>query len=379
MSPSCWKVLAGFLLATVLAAPVAAANAPLPGVINYVEGQTNLDGRMLDSDAIGSARLDPGKTLSTAAGKAEVLLTPGVFLRLGDNSNLRMVSAVPTVAVAQLTKGQSTVEVLAIRDFETLTIDVGSTSTRLLKKGLYEFDADRAEVLVYKGQALANVGGSAVKVKSGHALDLRPNGKLRAGKFDKPSFESSDLVQFSGRRSEYLAEANADAARQAYYGNAGWHGSDWYWDPEFFAYTWVPDDDLYYDAFGWGYYSPLWVDNDPLLYAGFFGDFGVGCFGHDHFGRRRLPPTFSDRHGGMEPTASQPLAMANRSAPAGTGFNHSGFHRGGFIGSGGSRGGSGHPASTAFAAGGHSGGFGGGGHSGGGFGGGGFGGGGGHR
>src|ERR1700676_1018152 len=74
-----------------LALPLAAANSPVPGTVNYIEGQVSMDGRRV-TDA-GRARLEPNGVLETASGKAELLLTPGVFLRIGDNSAVRMVSS----------------------------------------------------------------------------------------------------------------------------------------------------------------------------------------------------------------------------------------------------------------------------------------------
>src|ERR1700759_3743224 len=65
---------------------------PQPGAVNYVEGQANLDGRPLPPASVGSINLEKGQVVNTQAGKLEVLLTPGVFLRLADNSSAKMVS-----------------------------------------------------------------------------------------------------------------------------------------------------------------------------------------------------------------------------------------------------------------------------------------------
>src|SRR5579872_7485131 len=65
---------------------------PPPGTVNYVEGQAALNGQDLPANAAGSAILGTNQVLDTGQGRAEVLLTPGVFFRLGDNSEVRMVS-----------------------------------------------------------------------------------------------------------------------------------------------------------------------------------------------------------------------------------------------------------------------------------------------
>ena len=84
----------GVLAATILAAiPAAAASSGVPGTLNYVEGQVTVAGQTVTSHSVGSVQVEPNQTLETGQGKAEMLLTPGVFLRVGDNSAVRLVSA----------------------------------------------------------------------------------------------------------------------------------------------------------------------------------------------------------------------------------------------------------------------------------------------
>ena len=78
-----------------LCAPVAlaqTANPAVPGTINYVEGSASINGRTLNQQSVGYAQLQPDQVLQTANGRAELLLAPGVFLRVGENSAVRMVS-----------------------------------------------------------------------------------------------------------------------------------------------------------------------------------------------------------------------------------------------------------------------------------------------
>src|SRR5258708_8853272 len=81
------RAIAGFLFSATLSAPAwanANANSAVPGTLNYVEGNVSIGGETLDSKSIGTAELKPGQSLTTESGKAEVLLTPGGFLRVGD-------------------------------------------------------------------------------------------------------------------------------------------------------------------------------------------------------------------------------------------------------------------------------------------------------
>ena len=64
------------------------------GVIHLTEGTVELDGQAVQSPAKLGEFVDvkTGQTLATKDGDAEVLLTPGVFLRLAENSSFKMVS-----------------------------------------------------------------------------------------------------------------------------------------------------------------------------------------------------------------------------------------------------------------------------------------------
>ena len=270
-----FQAIGSLVLAAILSAPALAtaqgANSALPGTVNYVEGQTAINGESLNAQSIGSTTLQPGESLTTQKGKAEVLLTPGVFLRLDDNSSAKMLSPNLTYTEVGLTHGRAMVEVAEIHPQNDLRIVEDGASTRLEKTGLYSFDADRAQVRVFDGQAMVEDGDQQVKVKGGHEVDLNSGGKLKAEKFDKDEYAQDDLYRFSSLRSSYLAEANADAAR-IYYVNGGygpgWFGAGWYWDPWFSAYTFIPGDGIFYSPFGWGFYSPLVAYRAPFFYGG---------------------------------------------------------------------------------------------------------------
>ena len=75
------KVLAGLVTAAGCAIAQSTVSAR-PGTINYVEGHAYVDGQEMDQSQMGHLNLDVDQTLRTdASSKAEILLTPGVFLR----------------------------------------------------------------------------------------------------------------------------------------------------------------------------------------------------------------------------------------------------------------------------------------------------------
>jgi hypothetical protein len=255
-----------FLGAFLWAVPARASVPARPGSVNYVEGQVSIGNQNLDAKSIGSTELEPGQSLATGAGKAEILLTPGVFFRVGDNSSARMISPNLTDTEIELTHGNATVEVADIHAQNDLRVVEDGKSTELMKRGLYDFDADSGRLRVLDGQAEVQDGRKEVRVKAGHEAILTDE-PVKTQKFDKQALEATDLYRWTSLRSSYLAEENVDAARTYMAGGPGWYGLGWYWDPWFGAYTFIPGDGIFYSPFGWGFYSPWYVWGAPFVWG----------------------------------------------------------------------------------------------------------------
>jgi len=339
------KFAIGLLAAALLAAPVSFAdtnkNPALPGTVNYVEGQVAIGAQDLNSKSVGSAQVDPGQSLTTATGKSEMLLTPGVFLRLGDHSSAQMVSSSLTNTQVDISSGEAMVEVDELHPQNDIKVAEDGVTTRLIKTGLYDFDADHNLVRVIDGKAEVRENDRDITVKGGHQLALNTTGKLKPTSFDKKSFESTDLYRWSSLRSDYVAEANVDAARN-YYGNGfygpGWIGAGWYWDPWFAGYTFIPGDGIFYNPFGWGFYSPLWAYRSPFFFGGYYG--GYRRFGNPPVRVAHDPAPYRNRAfhsggsfaGGREGGGFQ---GGNGTTFSGSGFHGGDFSGGGFHGGGG--------------------------------------------
>ncbi len=240
-----------------------------PGTLNYVEGQVSLGTQSLDAKSVGTVELDPGETLTTQDGKAEFLLTPGVFVRLGERGSATMIASGLTDTRISIDEGEALVEVAEIHPENDLRILEDGKSTELLKVGLYDFNATLHVVRVLDGKAILDDGTRSIKVTGGHMLNLAMTEPIKARKFDKKILEAEDLFRWTSLRSGYLAEANADAAPNYSFGGFGWFGEGWYWDPWFDAYTFLPGDGIFYSPFGWGFYSPLCAYAIPF-YGGHF-------------------------------------------------------------------------------------------------------------
>jgi hypothetical protein len=162
------------------------------------------------------------------------------------------------------------VEVTDISKNNNIQIDQDGATARLLKKGLYDFDADHNQIRVFKGKAEVHANNQKVNVGEDHEVTLSATGKLKPHGFDKKKY-ADDFYRWSGLRSGYLAEAAANTARLYVGAGAGWYGTGWYWDPWFSAYTFIPAAGIVYSPFGWGFYSPFAIYGSPYFYGGFYG------------------------------------------------------------------------------------------------------------
>jgi FecR protein len=327
------KVIASFFLAVVLSAPAWGANQALPGTLNYVEGQASIGDQTLNSKSVGSVDLQTGQTLSTGTGKAELLLTPGVFFRLGDDSAATLLSPNLTNTEIGLAKGQAMVEVDDLHKDNLLRVQQQGATTQLLKTGIYGFDATNGAVRVFNGEALVQDGDRQVTVKGGHELDIvntSSSGKLKTTKFNQSRYAETELYRFSNLRSEYLAEANVNAASLYWPGSPGWVGAGWYWDSAFWNYTWIPGDGFFTGPFGWGFYSPLWVGYAPYYYG-----YPYGYYRGRPYVAGGRPYVTAVRPGSIgKPTAFRGPAAGNVGASHMNGMGSS-FHGGGMSGGGG--------------------------------------------
>jgi hypothetical protein len=277
--------LASLFLAAVLSVPAwgnASSNSAVPGTVNYVEGQAFVGDQRLDQNSIGKTTVEVGQSLNTETGKAEILLTPGVFLREGDNSSIQVIAAGLTDTRLRVTQGHAMVEVDQIYPQNDLRVVEGNATAQILKPGLYDFDLQQNQMRVFDGEAMVQVGDKQIKLKVDHELTLAAGTLDRAEKFDKKAMNGDDLYRWSSLRSDYVAEANVDAARLvvadgwgpgfgpnwgAGFWGPGWGG--WYWDPWFSAFTFMPVGGIFYSPFGWGFYSPGLVYGAPF-YGGHF-------------------------------------------------------------------------------------------------------------
>jgi hypothetical protein len=301
------------------------ANQARPGTLNYVEGQASIEGRPLSTNSVGNTELQAGQLLSTANGKAEILLTPGIFLRIGNNSSVQMISPNLTQIEVKLQQGRANVEVDQLYKQNIILVDLKNGQAQVVKKGLYAFDADTSTVRVFDGKAdvfpgqnlQANV--KPIEVKGDHQLVLTGE-PSKPQHFDKGSAED-DLYKWGSLRSEYLGEANINLASE--YAGASSFYPGWYWAGGPYGYTWLPGNGLFWSPYGYGFYSPYYINGGGFIY----GPYGRGYYpyrgGYGYRGGRPVGDGYV--HGGA------PAAHPSAGFSGGGGFHGGGgggFHGG---------------------------------------------------
>jgi hypothetical protein len=241
----------------------------LPGTINYVEGQAELNGQALGSGSAGSAVAQPNATIDTQAGYVEVLLAPGAFLRIGHNSEVVTRSLGLTDIQLQVVRGNAMVEADDFVKGSTMEVAMGNATAQIDKRGLYDFDANQNAVKVLDGKAKISEASSVKEIGKDHEILLADNPKLKPQDFNKKSAEADQLYVWSNARSQAQAQENVNLAKTIVV-NGGWYGPGWYWDPFWANYAFIPGAGYLYSPFGWGFYSPGFVYAAPFYRGGYY-------------------------------------------------------------------------------------------------------------
>ena len=346
--------LAAFMAVPALAATTTNPSAPSdhpetasPGTINYVEGHATVGNETLSSKSVGTVALNAGQTLSTENGRVEVLLTPGVFLRLGNDTTIKMVSPSLLNTKVNVQTGEATVEVDEYHSRQNLMVEEDGSTAYLVHTGLYDFDPQQGAIRVIKGQAVVVYNDHHVRVNQGREVNLFPEtAKLKTTKFDVSQYKKDNpLYSWTKLRSQYLAEANVNEAPYLYgYGGwglgwgwgpgvYGWYGPGWYWNPWFASYTFIPGAGIIDSPFGWGFYSPWSVGLAPYsVYGGTVRHFGRGF---NSWGMRSNGHPIVQRGGRFNAGLRgfrNPAGVGNQGFRGGDDFHGGGFGGGGFHG-----------------------------------------------
>lgn len=101
-----------------------------------MDGQACIASQSLNAQAIGKTEVQPGQTFETAKSRAEVLLTPGVFLRFGHDSAVRMISRDLRHTEIALDHGHAEVQAVQIYKQNEIVIDEDQVSHEGAEEGI---------------------------------------------------------------------------------------------------------------------------------------------------------------------------------------------------------------------------------------------------
>jgi len=192
------------------------------GVIHYFEGSVFLDDQPLEQSPGRFYEVKEGSELRTGAGRAEVLLTPGVFLRLGDFSAIRMHSNRLLDTRVQFIKGSAILESADPAPLESVTVTYADYRVRFWQAGRYRFDSQPLELLVNQGEAEVFLDDRSVTVDQGR---LFPFSVMLTTRKIEGDF-SDQLDRWADNRDESIQASNAQTAGTADFADVGQGGPD---------------------------------------------------------------------------------------------------------------------------------------------------------
>jgi hypothetical protein len=278
--------------------------------------------------------LSAGDSVSTGqASQAEVLLNPGSYLRVAENSEFILVDNSLNNLVVKLVKGSAIIEATGGEDAD-LQINVLASQQHfvIIRSGIYRINVrlGSAELLVRKGRVSTGANPREV-VKGGTRVTYAAGGPL-AAKLNKSDQDEFDW--WSKKRAETLARANDRLSSRAVNGYLAslspfeWAFSAanpwglWAFSASSGAFTFVPFHYGWSSPYGhyYGNYCDVWqyrggpgYGNNAGIIAGYPGSSGGSSTG--------LPGGSSSGSSGSGSTggsSSSPTAPSAPSAPMGS-------------------------------------------------------------
>ncbi|HUB78921.1 MAG TPA: FecR domain-containing protein [Bryobacteraceae bacterium] len=180
------------------------------GLVHFFEGNVTVAGQPLEQHFGKFASIPEGAELRTGQGRAEILLTPGVFLRVGEQSAIRMAATALTDTKVELLAGSAMLESGDAAPGTSVTLLYKNWTVRQDHQGSYRIDSDPPRVSVRGGSVVVAAAGDApVTVAEGNDLPLEA--VLAPEK--TPETETHDaLSQWADGRAQSISADNAISA-----------------------------------------------------------------------------------------------------------------------------------------------------------------------
>lgn len=217
--------------------------------------------------SMGTQMKDGDRIMTEAQSYAELLLSPGSYLRLSENSEILAVSTSFSQMRFELVKGSaitevstSTEQVSTVNKNNPIEVVTPHGTVSIAKDGLYRFDTIDTNTLVQVRQGELGLGtreqflaGRVTKIGRGKAVKLTGDNpaKLEIAKVNKDAADQFDVWSFN--RAQTLMAANVSALRRSRTMSALSYG--WMYDPFFNCYTFIPGRGLFFSPYGFGFFG----------------------------------------------------------------------------------------------------------------------------
>lgn len=142
------------------------------GTVHFFEGAVYVSDQQLESHPGKFSSVPQGGTLRTQKGRAEVLLTPGVFIRVGEQSTIRMVANQLSDTRVELLAGSAMVDSAGPTSGTSVTVLYKTWSVRFPEQGVYRIDSAPPRLWVFSGKADVSSGDKESAMTIGPGMEM---------------------------------------------------------------------------------------------------------------------------------------------------------------------------------------------------------------
>jgi hypothetical protein len=232
------------------------------GVVSIIDGDVTFKRGKGDWEPlIEGDELRSGDVVKTGdTGRAEILLNPGTYLRLAENSEF----ALPNLTAYRLTL--SLLKGSAILEASVIDVAIKFTTPQYMftitRDGLYRFNSTadgKSEMMIRKGRA--TIAGA--EIKDGKKV-LVEQGSPAIQAFDKKAEDDFDVWSKSRARTIIATNKQLSNRRMKSSMTAGLFGGAWVYDPWSRSYTFLPGAIGFSSPYGFSYSNcnPYWYSNN---------------------------------------------------------------------------------------------------------------------
>jgi len=218
------------------------------GWVNYVDGQVSVQ---MHQQVATDMPIETGPR-----SHAELLLSPGTFLRVGEQSRVVFDSIDLDNIAVRVLKGAVIIEVAEADKHTPIHVTTGNLRTVIVSPGLYRFSGDTAIVMDGKVRTV----DPATIIKKGKQVTAAEDGYIENR--TELAF-ADDLDGWSAQRTAKLARSNVLAYRSYSSSNGYWlggyspyfiNGSAWLYSPLLNGFTFIPQS-AYRSYYGFTFIS----------------------------------------------------------------------------------------------------------------------------